>query len=383
MNLYIMNINPPEISIILPCLNEEQGLPFCLETINRIIQKHNLTAEIIVADNGSTDNSTHIARKYNARLITEKEQGYGAACRAGFNAAKGTYLFLADADGSYDFQEIPSFLNELRNGYDFVIGNRFAGKIEKDAMPFAHRHVGNPLLSWLLRLFFKGTIHDAHCGMRAISAESFHKLNLKTTGMEFASEMVIKIEKENLSIKELPINYHKRQGQSKLKSLADGWRHLRFMLLYSPLFLFFLPGIFLLLSGTILFYLNYFNLLTLGDVQFEYHPLFLFSLFISSGYQLIIFSLFSKTYAITHLGDKPIFEKLYKHITIENASVIGLVMCTLGAIIYGMLFSKWINTSFEGLNEIKNAILGLTLLTLGIQTIFSSFMLSILGIREK
>lgn len=378
-----MIIRKYEISIILPCLNEELGLPICLESINNIISKHNLNAEIIVVDNGSSDQSKSIAKEAAVRLIEEPEQGYGSSCRAGLNAATGKYLFLADADGSYNFQEIPFFLNELRRGYDFVIGNRFAGTIEKGAMPWMHRYIGNPILSGLLRLFFKGTIHDAHCGMRAICTEKLHSLNLKTAGMEFASEMVIAVEKKKLSIKELPINYHKRQGRSKLNSLTDGWRHLRFMLLYSPLFLFFLPGIFSFLIGSILFTLTYFNLVTIGTIQLQNHPLFLFSLMIITGYQLIFFSLFTKTYAITHLNDKPTLDPIYKYITIENASIIGIMMGALGLTIYGIIFFKWINAGPDQLFEIKNAILGLTLLCLGTQTIFSSFMLSILGIKEK
>ena len=378
-----MTDQTPELSIVLPCLNEEAGLSFCLKSIQKIIKRYNLHAEIIVVDNGSSDQSKPIAQKAGVRVIEEPQQGYGSACRAGLNAARGEYLFLADADGSYDFQKIPLFLNELRNEYDFIIGNRFAGTIESKAMPWTHRYIGNPILSAILRLFFHSNIRDAHCGMRAIRAKSFHDLNLRTTGMEFASEMVIKAEKKELSIIELPINYHKRQGQSKLKSLADGWRHLRFMLLYSPLFLFFLPGAALFLIGCILFTLTYFNLLTIKNIQFQYHPLFLAALLIIVGYQLITFALFSKTYAITHLGEKPVFDKLYKYITIENASIIGIVAGASGTAVYGIIFLKWINTDFGELFEVKNAILGLTLLTLGIQTIFSSFMLSILGIKEK
>ena len=290
---------------------------------------------------------------------------------------------MADSDGSYDFTEIPNFIKELNAGYELVIGNRFKGKIEKGAMPFSHQHIGNPILSAVLRLFFKTKVHDSHCGMRAITKSTLEKLNLRTTGMEFASEMIIKAAKSRLKIKELPINYYKRKGFSKLKSFSDGWRHLRFMLLYSPLFLFFIPGIILFLLGLISMFLLYFDSLIIFGIQFQYHPMFLSSLLVIIGYQLIIFALFAKTYAITHLDNKPIFNKIYKYITIEKASIFGLLLSLFGLVIYLTIFIKWLSTGFGALQEAKNSIVALTLIILGIQTIFSSFMLSILGIKEK
>jgi len=238
-------------------------------------------------------------------------------------------------------------------------------------------------LSGILRLFFKSAIHDAHCGMRALTQQSFHALTLKTTGMEFASEMIIQIQKRHLTIREIPVNYRRRLGQSKLKSFADGWRHLRFMLLYSPFFLFFLPGLFLFLTGTIFFALTYLNIFSLGKIHFQSHPLFVFALLSITGYQLMIFALFAKTYAITHLGDTPIFEKYYRYITIEKASMAGLLLGLTGFLLFISILIKWVRVNFGALNEINNAVLGLTLITIGIQTIFSSFMLSILGIKER
>ncbi len=373
----------PELSVILPCLNEERALGACLEKIKKVIEENNLTAEIIVIDNGSIDNSCKIAKDMQVELVHEKERGYGSACLKGFQTAKGKYLFLADSDGSYDFNEIPGFIGQLKKGSDFIIGNRFKGKIEKGAMSWPHKYVGNPILSGILRLFFKAKIHDAHCGMRAITNKALKKLNLRTTGMEFASEMVIMAIKKKLKIKELPINYYKRKGESKLKSFADGWRHLRFMLLHSPLFLFFIPGFLLFWIGLISMFWLYFGSPSILGIKLFYHPMFLSSLLIIIGYQLIIFSLFAKTYSINYLGDKPIFDKLYNYITIEKASIFGILIVLSGIIIYGILFLKWINTGFVALNEIKNSILALTLIIIGIQTIFSSFMLSILGIKAK
>jgi len=373
----------PEISIILPCLNEEQAIGYCINEIKQVIKENKLNAEILVVDNGSKDKSIEIIKQKKVKLIHEPKKGYGSAYLTGFSASKGKYLFFADSDATYSFKNIPRFINQLKKGHDFVIGNRFQGNIEKSAMSWSHKHIGNPILSLILRLFFKTNVHDSHCGMRAITKQALDKLNLQTKGMEFASEMVIKAGKRNLKIKELPIHYHKRKGKSKLKSFADAWRHLRFMLLYSPLFLFFIPGLILFLLGISSMLLLYFNNLQLFGITFFYHPMFLSTLFTITGYQLIIFALFAKTYAINHLNEKPIFNKLYKYITIEKASIFGFLLIILGVIVYLTILSKWLSTNFGDLQEIKNSILAMTLIIIGIQTIFSSFMLSILGIKEK
>jgi len=372
-----------ELSVILPCLNEGRALGSSLEKIKKVIKKNKLNTEIIVVDNGSSDNSCKIAKRKKVKLVYEPKRGYGAACLRGFQAAKGEYLFLVDADESYDFIEITKFIGELKKGYDFVIGNRFKGKIDKGAMPWAHKYIGNPLLSSILRLFFKAKINDVHCGMKALTKRAFKKLNLQTKGMEFASEMVIQAIKKDLKIKEIPINYYKRKGASKLKSFRDGWKHLRFMLLYSPLFLFFIPGVLLFLIGLISIVWLYFGSLNIFGIKLQYHPMFLSALLIIIGYQLIIFALFAKTYAITHLGEKPVFNKFYKYLTIEKAGIAGIIIILLGVVTFATILSNWINTGFGELQEVKKAIIALALIIVGIQTIFSSFMLSILGIKEK
>lgn len=374
--------NEPEISIILPCRNEEKALPHCLMQIKQVIKQHNLNAEIIVSDS-SVDKSPEIAKQFNVKLVKHNKEGYGIAYLEGFKYAKGKYVFMADCDGSYDFNEIPNFLNTLKQGYDFVIGNRFAYKIESRVMPWSHKYIGNPILSGLLKLFFGTTVKDSHSGMRAITKQALNQLKLQTTGMEFASEMVIKALKNNLKIKQLPIHYHKRIGNSKLRSLPDGWRHLRFMLLYSPLFLFFIPGFILFLLGIVTLFWFFFTNPQILGFTFYIHPMFISSLSVIVGYQLIIFSIFAKTYVINHLGEKSSLERLYKYITIENASIIGIIIILLGALIYINVLIKWINLGLGTIDEVKNLILGLTLLTIGIQTIFSSFMLSILGIKEN
>jgi glycosyltransferase involved in cell wall biosynthesis len=346
-----MENQKPEISVILPCRNEEQGLAFCLDQIKKTLKENNLSAEIIVSDS-SVDKSPEIAKKAEVILIKHDKEGYGMAYIEAFKLARGKYIFMADADASYSFAEIPNFISELKNGYDFVIGNRFAGEIQQGAMIFSHRYIGNPVLSFILRLFFHTKIRDSQCGVRAIKKSALGKLNLQTGGMEFASEMIIKALKNNLKIKELPVNYYCRKGKSKMRSLVDAWKHLRFMLLYSPLFLFFIPGI-------ILFFLG---------ISFIFqHNMFLSSLMAIIGYQLVVFSAFAKVYSITHLNEKnKTFEKLFKYITIENASIAGF-----GIAIFGVVFG------------LKNPIIALTFLVIGIQTVFSSFMLSILGIKEK
>ncbi|MES2223666.1 MAG: glycosyltransferase family 2 protein [Patescibacteria group bacterium] len=378
-----------ELSILIPCFNEEKAVVFCLDQIKETIKKNNLSAEVICVDNASTDRTKERLQKYKEsfeelQIVSEPVLGYGSAYLRGFNIMQGKYIFMADCDGTYNFKEIPLFLEKLRDGSDLVVGNRFHSKLESGVMPWLHRVIGNPLLSFITKLFFKIEIHDIHCGARAISRKALEKITLYTKGMEFASEMIIKCARQNLKIVEIPVSYHKRIGKSKLNSFSDGWRHLRFLLLYSPLFLFFIPGIILFIIGLLSLLAIYFFEIKIFGIQLYFHPMFLSSLILSSGYQLIFFAGFARTYAITHLGDHDSFlEPLYKKITIEKAGLLGLISITVGCTIYIYIFVKWIHSGFGSLDEIKNSIVALTLLTLGIQTFFSAFMLSILGIKEK
>lgn len=373
----------PLVSIILPCHNEEAGLGNCLLQISTIASAAGLPYEIIVSDS-STDRSPEIAEQFGARLVKHDREGYGIACRIGLAAAHGDFLFLADADGTYDFQELPRFVSALQSGYDLVIGNRFAGVIEPGAMPWVHRWIGSPVFSILMRVLFRTPINDIHCGMRAVRQTAFGQLILKTTGMEFASEMIVAAIRQRLRITQVPINYHQRLGQSKLKTWADGWRHLRFMLLYSPLFLFFLPGVVMFGIGAVGSVLLYFGAVNFLGLSLQYHPMFLTSLLIIVGYQLMIFALFAKTYAVIHLGDSAApLRFFHRHFTIEKAGIVGLLLVGIGAGIYGLIFWRWVASNFGELNEIQTLIVALTILVVGVQTIFSSFMLSILGIKEK
>ncbi len=345
-------MNKPEISIILPCQNEAEALLFCLKQIKKTIKDNHIKAEIIVSDS-STDKSPEIAKGEKVILVKHDKEGYGIAYLEALKFVKGKYIFMADCDGTYDFKEIPNFIYQLKNGYDLAIGNRFSGKMEKGAMTFSHK-LGNPFLSGTLKIFFGVKIKDSHCGMRAIKKNALLSLNLQTAGMEFASEMIVKAARNNLKIKEIPIGYYKRMGKSKLKPFSDAWKHMRFMLLYSPLFLFFIPGAAIFLAGaTTIFW---------GTTIFS-------ALSMIVGYQLITFSAFAKIYSITHLKENnEIFEKLFKYITIERATIFGVLIFLAGII---------------SLAYLQNSILALTFSAIGAQTIFSSFMLSILGIKEK
>lgn len=372
-----------ELSVVLPCRNEEKSLDFCIKQIKKVLEENKINGEIIVSDS-STDKSPQIALRNKVKLVKHGLEGYGNAYLEGFKEARGKYIFMADSDGSYDFNEIPNFLKALRQGNDFVIGDRFRGKMERGSMPWSHRYLGNPILSGILRVFFSSNVHDVHCGMRAISREALDKLNLRTTGMEFASEMVIKAIKRKLRIKQIPISYYQRKGKSKLRPFSDAWKHMRFMLLYSPLFLFFVPGMILFFLGLLSMFWFYFGNAHLFNLTFQFHPMFVSSLLTLVGYQLIVFAAFAKSYAINHLGEESkTMEKLYRLITIEKASIAGIVLGLIGIVIYLFILIKWIKSGFGSLNEVKNSIIALTLIILGIQTIFSSFMLSILGIKEK
>jgi glycosyltransferase involved in cell wall biosynthesis len=374
--------NKPELSIILPVRNEEKALPSVLKRIKSTISKNNLSAEIIVSDS-STDNSPKIAKQHKTILVKHDKEGYGNAYLSAFPKAKGKYIILADADGTYPYEDIPKFLNELRKGNEFVIGNRFSGEMQKGAMPALHKYLGNPVLSATLRLLFKTKIRDCHCGMRGISKEALNKLPLKTKGMEFASEMIIQALKNKLSIKEIPISYTSRIGESKLSSFSDGWRHLRFMLLYSPLFLFLIPGLILSLIGFSFLITFYLTNPVIGGITLYSHPMFIASLLLIIGYQLIIFAFFGKSYAITHLGERNTFiENLYKKITIEKVALPSLILIFVGALIYLTILIQWISNGLPALEQTKNSILALTFIVLGTQTFFSSFMLSILGIKH-
>jgi len=372
----------PEISIILPCRNEEKAIGYCLDKIMEVIIGNNLNAEVIVSDS-STDKSPDIVREQGAKLVKHDNKGYGIAYLEGFNMAKGRYIVMADSDGTYEFADIPKFVNYLKNGYDFVIGNRFINGMDKKAMGLLHK-IGNRFLSSILRKFYETKVGDSHCGIRAIRREALDKLKLQSRGMEFASEMVIKSAKKGLNIKEVPVNYYVRRGESKLHSFKDGWNHIKLMLIYSPLFLFLIPGIILFFLGIAFLILLYLGHVSFLGIQLQYHPMFFSSLVVILGYQLILFGIFAKTYAVNHLEEQSwTINMLNKYLPIERATLVGIFILILGLLMAMIVVVKWFNSGFKAMNEVKNLIIASTLFILGIQTFFSSFMLSILGVKEE
>jgi glycosyltransferase involved in cell wall biosynthesis len=374
----------PDVSIILPCRNEEKALETVINQIKKVINTHNLNAEIIVSDS-SSDRSPEIAKKLGVKLVKHDKVGYGIAYLEGFKAAKGKYIVVGDADGTYDFRNIPNFLKFLKQGNDFVIGNRFKGRIEKKAMPSLHKYIGNPLFSFIFRLFFKSDVRDTHCGLRGLRKDCLQKLNLQTTGMEFASEMIIQAIRNNLKIKQLPIHYHARIGKSKLSSFSDGWRHLRFMLMYAPDYLFLIPGMFLILVGFIIM-----GFLLKGPVKIDglvlyTHPMVIGSFLTILGYQIVTLGIYAKTYAVSaglEKNDKFI-DQLSKLVKFESGIVIGGVLLIISFILGLIILFNWVTRGFPALLEINNVIFILTLGVIGVQTIFSAFFISILLVEKK
>jgi len=374
-----------EVSVIMPCLNEEKTIEKCIQKVFATFRKEGIDGEVIVVDNGSTDNSAHIARSRGAKVVYQPVRGYGSAYLRGLEEAKGEYIIMADADNTYDLQEIGKFLIPLRQGYEFCIGSRFRGKILNGAMPWLHRYIGNPLLTWMLNLFFHAKISDVHCGMRAISKEALKKMNLKTLGMEFASEMVIKGLKMKLKMKEIPITYYPREGKSKLASFRDGWRHLRFMLLYSPTYLFLLPGMIMFFIGLVLLLVLLPGPIRIGNLYFDIHYLVLGSLLALLGFQIINLGLYAKSYSLSeHFEENDSFiEWFLQHFNLERGLIIGAVVTLIGLGINVYILMRWILSNFGPLSEVRTGIAALTFIVIGIQIIFSSFFLSFLGIKKR
>jgi len=372
-----------KVSIILPCRNEEKTIAICIRKIKAGMQKINMSEYEIIVSDSSVDDSPDIAKRSGAKVVKHDKEGYGYALLEGFKIAKGDYLIMADADDTYDFLDIDRFIKELDKGYDLVIGSRFKGKIKDGAMPWLHKYIGNPMLSLILSLLFGKKISDSHSGFRAIKRDSFEKLDLKTKGMEFASEMIIKAIKKNIKIKEIPIIYHKRIGESKLESFNDGWKHLRFMLLYSPNFLFLIPGLLFFIFGIIILFVFTLGPARLLGINFDIHPSLLGSLFSIMGYQILMLWLFTKTFLYTTLDEKSKFlTKFYKILNLEKTLMVGLFIFLMGLIINLYILYFWLITDLGELNTLRFAILASTIIILGIQTIFGGFFISILGIKK-
>jgi glycosyltransferase involved in cell wall biosynthesis len=378
--------NQIELSIVMPCLNEAETLESCLRKAKAYLHDNNISGEIIVADNGSTDGSQAIATQMGVRLVHVTTKGYGSALIGGITAAQGKHIIMGDADDSYDFTNLNPFLEKLREGYDLVMGNRCKGGIKPGAMPPLHRYLGNPVLTGIGRLLFKSLCGDFHCGLRGFNKESILKLDLRATGMEFASEMVVKATLQNIRITEVPTTLSPagRSRPAHLRTWRDGWRHLRFMLLYSPRWLFLYPGGLLMFLGLVVGI----SLLAGPQFIFDIHTLLYSATAVIIGFQAITFAVFTKIFAISErlLPEDPRLNKVFRYINLEVGLIVGttLLLCGLSGTIYA--FWIWDTRSFGALNPstiMRLVIPSTTLLTLGFQIILSSFFLSILGLKRK
>ena len=370
-----------EVSIIMPCLNEAETLETCIKKAQWFIRENDLAGEVIIADNGSNDGSQAIATRLNARVVNIPAKGYGSALKGGIEAARGKYIIMGDADDSYDFSNLNPFIKKLRNGYDLVMGNRFKGGIQSGAMPFLHRYLGNPVLTGIGKLLFNSPCNDFHCGLRGFHKDAISSLELQTTGMEFASEMVVKATLHKMQITEVPttLSPDGRSRPPHLNTWRDGWRHLRFLLMYSPRWLFFYPGIFLMLAGL----LATLSLLPSPKV----HSLLYSSTAMTIGFQIVTFALFTKVFGIGEglLPEDRRLNRLFKYLNLETGLISGCVLLVMGMAASVYAFGIWGQNDFGSLNPTETmpiVIPGVTCLALGIQTIFSSFFLSILGLKR-
>ena len=372
----------PLVSVVIPCLNEEVNIERCVREATAALEAGGLIGEVLVVDNDSDDRSAELAAGAGARVVVEPRRGYGSAYLAGFAAARGTYIVMADADLTYDFREIPSFVEQLSAGAELVMGNRM-GNIKPGAMPWLHRYIGNPLLTGLLNLFFRTGVRDAHCGMRALRADVLDTLDLRTTGMEFASEMVIRASKEHLRISEVDIEYHPRGGESKLSSFRDGWRHLRFLLVHSPTYLFILPGALLGALGTLISITVLANVDILGR-SWNIHALIGGALFTIIGTQVLGLGLCAHAYGTYFMGEKDAwFDAMRARFRLEHGLALGGTIIVAGFVTALVIVIDWIEHGFGklGLNDV--AVVAFELLVVGLQIFFSSFLLSILGLRRN
>ncbi len=370
------------VSVVIPCLNEAENIEKCVASALGVLQERGIHGEVIVSDNDSEDDSPRLAAAAGAIVVHEPVRGYGSAYMAGFAVARGRYIVMADADLTYDFEEIPRFVAELEDGADMVIGNRMQN-IHPGAMPWLHRYIGNPLLSGFLNLLFRTGVDDAHCGMRAVRRDRLAQLGLRTTGMEFASEMVIRAAKEKLEIRQFPIEYHPRGGESKLSSFRDGWRHLRFLLLHSPNHLFIFPGAVMVALGAVI------ELIVLTGIgifgrHWDIHALIAGALLAIVGTQVMALGVCAHAYATYFMGDRDRwFDRMRARFRLEHGLMLGGAILIAGLIVGVVIVINWINNGFGSLADEKLAVLAATLIIVGIQIFFSSFLLSILGLRRQ
>jgi len=370
------------ISVIIPCMNEEKTIGKCIQKARAALKKEGLDGEIIVSDN-STDRSREIATADGAKVVIPMNRGYGNAYMEGIRYAKGTYLLFADADNTYDLHEMPRLLRPLIDGKaDFVMGTRLKGGIKTGSMPWLHRYIGNPMLTWILNMLFHTRISDTHCGMRAIRRDSYLKLDMKTEGMEYASEMIIEAARKKLRMTEVPVTYYPRITPSKLHSWGDGWRHLRFMMLYNPTPFLFIPGLLVFLMG--LFLIS--ALLLRGNVETTgLNSFILGSMLVIIGTQMIATGSYMKIYGMIHnkIDKTGITANLLDYHSLEVGLLLGIVLLIGGIITGTEIIYKWISSGFLELSEVGNAVIAMVLAALGTQIIFSTLIVSIFILDRK
>ena len=375
---------PVEVSVILPCLNEEAAVGEVIDEAWRGLEASGVEGEVVVVDNGSTDRSAEIAEEHGARVVHESRKGYGSAYLRGLAEAKGEIIVMADADGTYPLDDLRPFIDGIRGGQDLVLGSRFQGKIQRGAMPWAHRFIGNPVLTAILNVFFGVKVSDAHCGLRAISRDAVEVLELQSTGMEFASEMILKAAKRDLKVGDVPIEYRPRIGESKLNTWRDGWRHLRFMLIHSSTFLFIIPGAILMLLGLAIMVPLANGPVNVFGYTWHIHAMIVGSTATLVGGQVLQLGLFARTYAILYLGDRdPLLPRLWGKVRLEHGLLLGGGVALAGMAIIAGIFIEWASGGFGALGREHLALLGLTLTGLGVQAIFGAFFLSVLGLRQS
>jgi glycosyltransferase involved in cell wall biosynthesis len=372
---------PPLVSVVIPCLNEAENIVQCVTRALDVLYENDISGEVIVADNGSDDGSAELATEAGATVVHEPRRGYGRAYLAGFAAARGEYIVMVDADLTYDFEEIPRFVAELDEGAELVMGNRMEN-IQPGAMPWMNRYIGNPVLSGFLKLLYRTPVQDAHCGMRAVRRDALPRLDLRSGGMEFASEMVIRASKADLKVSEFPIALHPRGGESKLNPFSDGWRHVRLMLVHNPSFLFVVPGVLVALVGTAIMATVLAGASLFGRT-FYVHTMIGGSLLVVVGTQLLAFGLCGRVYAVNHLGDRdPWLERRIAQFRLEHGLLAGAGIFLAGVTIGAVVVGQWVARGLGSLAEERVTILAATLVIVGVQVFFTSFLLSILSLRR-